>query len=124
MEEDLQFRLLGGEVDKMSNWTNKWVVMLLIGILIQVILYPLIGMLDLYAGAFSSEYSFSVLLIGLISVVIQIGGFYTIMSKTKDADPAIYGQGRPFRHKLREEDEETSTRKPTFDGSDQSSYEE
>jgi hypothetical protein len=97
--------------------------MLLVGIILQAIAYPLIWMLDLYASAFSYEYNFSVFLIGMISVVIQIGGFYSIMSKTKDADPAIYGQGRPFKHKLREEDEEDATRKPTFDGTDQSSYE-
>jgi hypothetical protein len=36
------------------------------------------------------------------------------MSKTKGMDPAIYGQGRPFKHKLREEDEEEATRKDTF----------
>ncbi|MGY5853691.1 MAG: hypothetical protein RTU92_09015, partial [Candidatus Thorarchaeota archaeon] len=111
------------EVDKMTNWTNKWVVMLLLGIIIQVIAYAMIWLFDIYATAFSNEYGFSVFLIGMLSLVVQIGGFYTIMSKTKDADPAIYGQGRPFKHKLREEDEEEATRKPTFDGSDQSAYE-
>ncbi len=107
----------------MSNWTNKWVIMLLLGIIIQGIVYPLIFVMGLYTDSPSYEYMFSVFLIGMISVVIQIGGFAMIMNKTKDADPALYGQGRPFRHKLREEDEEAATRKPTFDGIDQSNSE-
>ena len=95
----------------MSNWTNKWVLMLLIGIIIQVILYPTIWILQL----FSHEYFPDVFVVTLISLAIQIGGFYTIMSKTKGMDPQIYGQGRPFQHKLREEDDDVATRKPTFD---------
>ena len=94
-----------------SNWTNKWVLMLLIGIIIQLILYPTIWVLQL----FSHEYFPDVFVISLISLVIQIGGFYTIMNKTKGMDPQIYGQGRPFQHKLREEDDDVATRKPTFD---------
>ncbi|MFW9793783.1 MAG: hypothetical protein ACFFEE_05770, partial [Candidatus Thorarchaeota archaeon] len=93
------------------NWTNKWVLMLLVGIIIQVILYPTIWILQL----FSHEYFPDVFVVSLMSLVIQIGGFYTIMKKTKDMDPQIYDQGRPFQHKLREEDEEATTRKPTFD---------
>ncbi len=94
-----------------GNWTNKWVLILLLGILIQVIIYPTVWILQL----FTHEYFPDVFVISLISLVIQIGGFYTIMSKTKGMDPAIYGQGRPFQHKLREEDEDVATRKPTFD---------
>ncbi|MHA2025494.1 MAG: hypothetical protein ACW98U_06290 [Candidatus Thorarchaeota archaeon] len=94
-----------------SNWTNKWVLMLLIGIIIQVILYPTIWVLQL----FSHEYFPDVFVVSLISLAIQIGGFYTIMNKTKGMDPQIYGQGRPFQHKLREEDDDVATRKPTFD---------
>jgi hypothetical protein len=98
--------------------------MLLIGIILQIVLYPLIFVMDLYADSASYEYIFSVFLIGVVSVVVQVGGFVVIMNKTKDEDPAIYGQGRPFRHKLREEDDEAATRKPTFDGTDQSDYEQ
>jgi hypothetical protein len=94
-----------------SNWTNKWVLMLLFGIIIQVILYPTIWVLQL----FSHEYFPDVFVVSLISLVIQIGGFYTIMNKTRGMDPQIYGQGRPFQHKLREEDDTVATRKPTFD---------
>ena len=94
-----------------SNWTNKWVLMLLIGIIIQLVLYPTIWILQL----FSHEYFPDVFVISLISLAVQIGGFYTIMNKTKGMDPQIYGQGRPFQHKLREEDEDVATRKPTFD---------
>ena len=94
-----------------GNWTNKWVLMLLLGILIQVIIYPTVWILQI----FTHEYFPDVFVISLISLAIQIGGFYTIMNKTKGMDPAIYGQGRPFQHKLREEDEDVATRKPTFD---------
>ena len=94
-----------------SNWTNKWVLILIVGILIQVIIYPTVWILQL----FTHEYFPDVFVISLISLVIQIGGFLTIMNKTKGMDPAIYGQGRPFQHKLREEDEDVATRKPTFD---------
>ncbi len=85
--------------------------MLLVGIIIQVILYPTIWILQL----FSHEYFPDVFVVSLVSLAIQIGGFYTIMNKTKGMDPQIYGQGRPFQHKLREEDEDVATRKPTFD---------
>jgi hypothetical protein len=94
-----------------GNWTNKWVLILILGILIQVIIYPTVWILQL----FTHEYFPDVFVISLISLVIQIGGFYTIMNKTKGMDPAIYGQGRPFQHKLREEDEDVARRKPTFD---------
>jgi len=94
-----------------SNWTNKWVLILILGILIQVIIYPTVWIYQL----FTHEYFSDVFVISLISLVIQISGFFVIMKKTKDMDPAIYGQGRPFQHKLREEDEDVATRKPTFD---------
>ncbi|MFW9975395.1 MAG: hypothetical protein ACFFDQ_09040 [Candidatus Thorarchaeota archaeon] len=94
----------------LSNWTNKWVLALILGILIQVILYPTIWVFQL----FSHEYFTDVFLISLVSVAIQVGGFFTIMNKTKDMDPEIYGQGRPFQHKLREEDDDLASRKPTF----------
>ena len=86
-------------------------MILLLGILIQVVVYPTVWILQL----FTHEYFPDVFVISLISLAIQIGGFYTIMNKTKGMDPAIYGQGRPFQHKLREEDEDVATRKPTFD---------
>ncbi len=94
-----------------SNWTNKWVLGLLLGILIQVIVYPFVWIFQF----FTHEYFPEVFLISLVSVAIQIGGFAVIMNMTKDMDPEIYGQGRPFQHKLREEDEDVATRKPTFD---------
>jgi len=95
----------------LGNWTNKWIVILILGILIQVIIYPTVWIFQI----FTHEYFPDVFLISLFSLAIQIGGFYTIMNKTKGMDPAIYGQGRPFQHKLREEDEDVATRKPTFD---------
>lgn len=94
----------------MSNWTNKWVLMLLIGIIIQAAIYPVVWFMQL----FEHEYFFDVFLISIGSLIIQVVGFGVIMNKTKDADPSLYGQGRPFQHKLREEDEELATRKPTF----------
>ncbi len=94
-----------------GNWTNKWVLILILGILIQLIIYPAVWVFQL----FTHDYFPDVVLISLISIVIQIGGFYTIMNKTQGMDPAIYSQGRPFQHKLREEDEDVATRKPTFD---------
>ncbi|MFX1330238.1 MAG: hypothetical protein ACFE9W_01655 [Promethearchaeota archaeon] len=97
-----------------SNWTNKWIVALMIGILLQVITYSFIAFTK-PTDFTIHPFFYDVALISLISVAVQIGGFAIIMSKTKAADPAIYGQGRPFRHKLREEDEEEATRKPTFE---------
>ncbi|MFW9861008.1 MAG: hypothetical protein ACFFEX_02000 [Candidatus Thorarchaeota archaeon] len=97
-----------------SNWTSKWIVSLMIGIVLQVVTYSYIAFAK-PAGFNSHPFFYDVALIGLISIAIQIGGFAIIMLKTKDADPSIYGQGRPFRHKLREEDEEEATRKPTFE---------
>ncbi|MFW9964136.1 MAG: hypothetical protein ACFFCX_11255 [Candidatus Sifarchaeia archaeon] len=93
-----------------SNWTNKWVLALIFGILIQIILYPTVWIFQL----FTHEYFLDVFLISIVSVAIQVGGFFTIMNKTRDMDPEIYGQGRPFQHKLREEDDNLATRKPTF----------
>jgi hypothetical protein len=86
----------------------------MIGIMLQVITYGFIAFTK-PADFTSHPFFYDVTLIGFASVAIQIGGFALIMSKTKDADPVIYGQGRPFRHKLREEDEEEATRKPTFE---------
>ncbi len=94
-----------------SNWTNKWVLMLVAGILIQAIVYPLVWFMNL----FSHDYFGEVILICFGSVGLQAIGLFVIMGKTRGMDPEIYGQGRPFRHKLREEDEELATRKPTFD---------
>jgi len=93
-----------------ANWANKWVLMLLAGIIIQTIVYPLVWFLEHFSHPFFNE----VLLIGLASAGIQLIGFFVIMGKTRQEDPAIYGQGRPFQHKLREEDEDLATRKPTF----------
>lgn len=93
-----------------SNWTNKWVVMLIAGIVIQVIAYPTIWMFELFTHAFFSE----VFLIAMASIGVQLIGFLVIMGKTRKEDASIYGQGRPFQHKLREEDDDLATRKPTF----------
>jgi hypothetical protein len=93
-----------------ANWANKWVLMLLAGIIIQTIVYPLVWFLEQFSHPFFNE----VLLIGLASVGIQLIGFFVIMGKTRQENAAIYGQGRPFQHKLREEDEDLATRKPTF----------
>ena len=97
-----------------ANWTNKWVLMLLAGIVIQAIAYPIIWVLQLFVGAITSEYFFEVFIISICSVIVQACGFAVIMNKTREADPAIYGQGRPFQHKLREEDQVVATRKPTY----------
>ncbi len=94
----------------MTNWTNKWVLMLLVGIIIQAIVYCTAWLLNMFVHSYVSE----VLLIAMCSVTIQAIGFLVIMGKTRNEDPALYGQGRPFQHKLREEDEDLATRKPTF----------
>ncbi|MFQ5833628.1 MAG: hypothetical protein ACE5H4_13050 [Candidatus Thorarchaeota archaeon] len=95
-----------------ANWTNKWVLMLLAGIIIQIVAYSFIVFFK-PAGFISHEFFYDVSLITLVSIAIQIGGFGVIMSKTNNMDASIYGQGRPFQHKLREEDKELATRKPT-----------
>ncbi len=87
----------------------------MIGIILQILTYSFIAFAK-PADFISHPFFYDVALIGFLSIAVQIGGFAVIMSKTKDADPAIYGQGRPFRHKIREEDEEEATRKPTFEG--------
>jgi hypothetical protein len=92
-----------------ANWTNRWILMLLAGIIIQAFAYPTIWFFRL----FTHEYFGEVFLISMFALVIQIIGFAAIMSKTRNDDPRIYGQGRPFKHKLREEDTEEATRKPT-----------
>lgn len=94
-----------------EHWTNKWVLMLITGIVIQVVVYPSVWFLQL----FSHEYFLDVFAISLVSIAIQIVGFAVIMNKTRQENSDIYGQGRPFQHKLREEDVEVATRKPTFD---------
>ncbi|MFW9909844.1 MAG: hypothetical protein ACFFEF_14855 [Candidatus Thorarchaeota archaeon] len=95
-----------------KNWTNKWVLSYLAGLIIQAIVYPLIAFLK-PPEFVSHTYFFDVALIALGSIIIQVIGFAVIMNKTKNEDPAIYGQGRPFQHKLREEDVDLATRKPT-----------
>ncbi|RDE17334.1 MAG: hypothetical protein C4K49_03390 [Candidatus Thorarchaeota archaeon] len=96
----------------LSHWTNKWVLMLIAGIAIQAVAYPLIWNLQLFTHQFFSD----VFVICIGALVIQFIGFSVIMAKTKNQDPKIYAQGRPFKHKLREEDKEEATRKPTFTG--------
>jgi hypothetical protein len=96
-----------------SNWTNKWVVMYLAGLIIQAIVYTLVAVLK-PEDFVSHDFFYDVALVALGSIIVQFIGFGVIMSKTKNEDPAIYGQGRPFQHKLREEDEEEATRKPTY----------
>ncbi len=102
-----------------SNWTNKWVLLLLFGLLIQTIIYPVIAFLKPVAFA-GHLYFYDVCIIAFISLIIQYFGFGIIMSKTKNEDPEIYGQGRPFQHKLREEDHEVADRKPTHADSQES----
>jgi len=94
-----------------SNWTNKWVLMLVAGIIIQAIVYPVVWLF----GLFTHDYFAEVILICIGSVGLQAIGLFVIMGSTRGMDPAIYRQGRPFQHKLREEDEDLATRKPTFD---------
>ena len=107
-------RIVGMEQKMASaNWTNKWVVMFIIALAIQAVMYPLIA-INKPADFVSHLYFFDVVLIAFVSLSVQIVGFGIIMSKTKNDDPAIYSQGRPFQHKLREEDEDVATRKPTF----------
>jgi hypothetical protein len=96
-----------------ANWTNKWVLLLIAGLVIQAIFYPYIAFLK-PEGFVSHLYFYDVSLIAFISLGIQVIGFLIIMNKTKDEDPSIYGQGRPFQHKLREEDTELADRKPTY----------
>ncbi len=84
--------------------------MLLAGIVIQAIVYPLVWFFERFVHPFFDE----VFLIGVSSVAIQLIGLFVIMGKTREESAAIYGQGRPFQHKLREEDEDLATRKPTF----------
>ncbi len=100
-----------------ANWTNKWILMYLVGLILQAIFYPLIAITKPAAFA-SHDYFYDVMIIALGSLVFQWIGLGIIMSKTKNEDPALYGQGRPFKHKLREEDEETADRKPTFEASE------
>jgi hypothetical protein len=101
-----------------ANWTNRWILMLLSGIVIQAFAYLTIWFFRPLTGVLFSthEYFGEVFLISMIALTIQIIGFAAIMSKTKNEDPKIYGQGRPFKHKLREEDTEEATRKPTSAG--------
>ncbi|UCE09937.1 MAG: hypothetical protein JSW61_13340 [Candidatus Thorarchaeota archaeon] len=96
------------------NWSNKWVLLLMIGIALQAILYTAIWVVQPPEFTVHS-YFVDVMVICFASVVVQGGGFVVIMRNTRGMDPSIYGQGRPFQHKLREEDEELATRKPTFD---------
>lgn len=96
-----------------QNWTNKWILMYLIGIVLQAVIYPVIAIAK-PPDFVSHHYFFDVVLIAFGSLIIQVFGFGIIMSKTNREDPRIYGQGRPFKHKLREEDDAEATRKPTF----------
>jgi hypothetical protein len=96
------------------NWGNRWILLLIIGIALQAILYTTIWVVQPPEFAVHS-YFIDVMVICFASVVVQGGGFVVIMRRTRGMDPSIYGQGRPFQHKLREEDEELATRKPTFD---------
>ncbi len=87
--------------------------MYMAGLIIQAIIYTVIAFTK-PADFVSHLYFFDVALIAFGSIIFQTIGFGIIMKKTKDEDPALYGQGRPFKHKLREEDEEATTRKPTY----------
>ena len=101
----------------LANWTNKWILMYLVGLILQAIFYPLIAITK--PAAFADHlYFYDVMIIAIGSLVVQWIGLGIIMSKTKNEDPALYGQGRPFKHKLREEDEEEADRKPTFEGAE------
>ncbi|MHA1960241.1 MAG: hypothetical protein ACW99U_08425 [Candidatus Thorarchaeota archaeon] len=96
------------------NWSNKWVILLLVGIAIQAVFYSAIWIMQ--PPEFTMHtYFVDVIVICFASVIVQGGGFVVIIRKTKGMEPSIYGQGRPFQHKLREEDDELATRKPTFD---------
>ncbi len=96
-----------------ANWTSKWILMYLVGLILQAIFYPLIAIIK--PAPFADHlYFYDVMIIAFGSIIAQFIGLGIIMSKTKDEDPALYGQGRPFKHKLREEDEVEADRKPTF----------
>ena len=96
-----------------ANWTNKWILAFIAGLAIQAIFYPYIAFLKPEDFA-SHLYFYDVCTIAFFSLAVQVVGFLIIMSKTKDEDPSIYGQGRPFQHKLREEDTDLADRKPTY----------
>ena len=101
----------------LAHWTNKWILMYLVGLILQAILYPYIAFTKPFDFV-NHEYFYDVMLIAFGSLIAQFIGFGIIMSKTKNEDPALYGQGRPFQHKLREEDEDVADRKPTFEDSE------
>ncbi|MBS3794962.1 MAG: hypothetical protein KGY80_08695 [Candidatus Thorarchaeota archaeon] len=92
-----------------QNLKNRWVLLLITGIILQAVIYPTVWIFQLFEHAYFVE----VFVISIASVVVQTIGLGVILSKTADEDPAIYGQGRPFKHKLREEDEKPASRKPT-----------
>jgi hypothetical protein len=92
-----------------QNLKNRWVLLLIIGIILQAVIYPTVWIFQLFEHAYFVE----VFAISIVSVIVQTIGLGVILSKTADEDPSIYGQGRPFRHKLREEDETAASRKPT-----------
>lgn len=70
---------------------EKWTWILLISIIIQAILYAVI---PLY-GLTTHEALIKVASAGEFSVVLQIIGYYMILSKTKGMDTSIYSRGRP-----------------------------
>ncbi len=94
-----------------QNLKNQWVLLLITGIVLQAIIYPTVWIFQLFDHAYFLE----VFVISILSVIVQTIGLGVILSKTMYEDPSIYGQGRPFRHKLREEDQKPASRKPTAD---------
>jgi hypothetical protein len=92
-----------------KNLKNRWVLLLITGIILQAVIYPTVWIFQLFEHAYFVE----VFVISIFSVIVQAIGLGVILSKTANEDPSIYGQGRPFRHKLREEDEKPASRKPT-----------
>lgn len=93
-----------------SKLTNIWILMLIAGIIIQAVVYPFVWTLQLFVHDFFPE----VFVIGIASVMVQVIGFFVIIIKTRHEDSSIYSQGRPFKHKLREEDTDVATRKDTY----------
>ncbi len=93
-----------------SKLTNIWILMLVAGIIIQTVVYPFVWTLQLFVH----DFFFEVFVIGIVSLVIQVIGFLVIIIKTRKEDASIYSQGRPFKHKLREEDADVATRKETY----------
>ncbi|MFW9920580.1 MAG: hypothetical protein ACFFED_13335 [Candidatus Thorarchaeota archaeon] len=66
-----------------QNWTNKWILMYMAGLIIQAIIYTVIAFTK-PADFASHLYFFDVAIIAFGSIIFQAIGFGIIMKKTKD----------------------------------------